>query len=358
MIKTLHIQNFQSHVDTTLEFSDNVTAIVGLNNYGKSAILRSVYKTVRNEPEGTTFIHDDEDGCTITLETDQGVVQRTVKKDQSSDANQYVVNGLEFNKFGRSGIPDEVLAVCGFSLPQMFGDVEYDLNFQIQLEDLFLITGRSLESIRGKVFGRITGVDCVQRAIQLVASEEKSIGLDLKSLDARLSEIDGKLEQYNSLDDLLSEAQVASGLVVKLNQIETDLEGLCSVEESLKLCVTRAKLSREQLAMFLLDVDLEALSELNTVIEIYDSLLVIETRISELNAITVIDVTGSGVLGETHTQITELEDLYDLIGGVAGKIQLVENSLQIGDEELIVLQENIFNEKEILGVCPVCEKPF
>ena len=58
MIKQINIKNFQSHKDSTLEFSEDVTAIVGLNNHGKSVVFRALQKCIRDIPNGTSFITD------------------------------------------------------------------------------------------------------------------------------------------------------------------------------------------------------------------------------------------------------------------------------------------------------------
>lgn len=52
MIKQLNIQNFQSHVDTTLEFSDGCNIIVGNSDSGKTAIIRALRWLVFHKPTG------------------------------------------------------------------------------------------------------------------------------------------------------------------------------------------------------------------------------------------------------------------------------------------------------------------
>ena len=87
MIKTLTISNFQSHRKSSVEFSDTVTAFVGLNNHGKSAIFRALKKLVRNEPEGVSFIRDGEAICEITLDSSDHQVVRRIRSDGASDSN-------------------------------------------------------------------------------------------------------------------------------------------------------------------------------------------------------------------------------------------------------------------------------
>ena len=187
MLRRLVLDNFQSHKHTEIDFSEDLTCVVGLNNHGKSAIFRGLQKCIRNIPDGNTFVSDtpkQEEECLITVYSDKGIVTRKVRIDNASDANSYIVKGeagdVVYAKFGRTGIPEEVLNCLPADSPIVFGDVEIDLNFQNQIDPLFLMQGTGLPALRGKVLGRSTGVDNVQRAIQIGASEEKKLKSEIK----------------------------------------------------------------------------------------------------------------------------------------------------------------------------------
>ena len=118
MYKNLRIQNFQSHEDSFLEFDSNLTAVVGLNNHGKSAILKALQKIVRNNPEGNSFIRNlptQQEQTIITLETDSGTIRREITR--GKDSGKYIIvadninstEDIEFIKFSKTGIPQEVL---------------------------------------------------------------------------------------------------------------------------------------------------------------------------------------------------------------------------------------------------------
>jgi len=55
MIKTLSIQNYQSHKDSTLEFDPGVNVIVGSTDSGKTAIIRALRWLIWNRPNGDSF---------------------------------------------------------------------------------------------------------------------------------------------------------------------------------------------------------------------------------------------------------------------------------------------------------------
>ena len=201
-LKSLSIHNFQSHKNTEIELSPLVTAIIGLNNHGKSAVLRAFQKVIRNEPAGTTFVSDGTNQCELTLVTGTGKVCRSVKNNLSADANKYTINDEdEFVKFD-TDIPVEVLPLLDTSPIQQFGDIEVDFNFQSQLDQLFLVQGDGLASKRGKILGSVTGVDVVNRAIQLCASEMKSLKGAEGRNEQQIVEINNKLDAYVHVDDV------------------------------------------------------------------------------------------------------------------------------------------------------------
>ena len=60
MLTSLTIKNFQSHKDSTLQFSPNVNVILGHNDSGKSAIFRAIDFVVFNSLSGDSFVRHGE----------------------------------------------------------------------------------------------------------------------------------------------------------------------------------------------------------------------------------------------------------------------------------------------------------
>lgn len=211
-IKSLKIQNFQSHKDSTIEFDPNVTAFIGLNNVGKSSILKALRKLIRDEPKGNIFIRNLPDEATfssISIITDSNnKVERKVHRNlTNSNSNTYKVitnnnEKFEFTKFSRTGIPDEVLSNLSISPIQTFGDKTIDLNFHIQQDPIFLIKGDGLSSIRSKVLSKITGVDVTQKAIQIGRLNEKNLNNEVERIRKQKDVLKFYLEKYTGLDDL------------------------------------------------------------------------------------------------------------------------------------------------------------
>ena len=403
MIKKLTISNFQSHKFSAVEFAKTVTAIVGLNNHGKSAIFRALKKVVRNEPEGTAFIRDGETICEITVETDNGSVVRRVRTDGASDSNLYIAGSTEFAKFGKTGIPEEVLSMLDISPIQSFGtDVDYDLNFQDQLDPLFLIQGAGLPSIRGKVLGRITGIDLVQRGIQNGAAIERRLVQDEKRFKQDLERLNLQLAQYRGLDSLVAEAQAtkmdlqvvqdmsklietleqrydklvtlldrANGLageIAVLKQAnDIPFDGIArqgAVIERLDLALTQLNLRRQRsmvLSSFLglpLITDTAVLQQLTRSIQAIEKVIHLDVRLGQLKSAVVLDmpdVQDVLMLQQRYTMLAQYQGRVDSFKILqVAKVSSEQSAKR--EEENAIRELDAFQRQ--LGVCPLCKQAF
>lgn len=59
----LLIENFQSHEQTEVFFTEGLNVFVGPSDSGKSAILRALRWVLYNEPKGTDFIRAGKSGA-------------------------------------------------------------------------------------------------------------------------------------------------------------------------------------------------------------------------------------------------------------------------------------------------------
>lgn len=151
MIKRIKIQNFQSHIDTELEFSPQVNVIIGKYDSGKSAILRAINWPRTNRPRGDSFLNA-KGSAVVEIETEKGVVYR-IKENKSGGAvalgniieelvkeptgnihhNSYIIKPQDKNPklFGAVGseVPKEVLTILNLQ----------EINVQTQHNTGFLV---------------------------------------------------------------------------------------------------------------------------------------------------------------------------------------------------------------------------
>ena len=405
MLTQLDIRNFQSHYSTQVVLSPGVTAFIGLNNHGKSSILRAFQKVIRNEPEGNTFISDGETCCEITLTTDKGIVTRSVKNDLSADKNKYVLNNVdEYVGFG-DGIPLEILPSLATSLPQQFGDITVDFNFQSQQDLLFLMQGDGLASKRGKILGSVTGVDVINRAIQLCGAEIKSTKSSIAKTQVQVQTLTSQLEKYvdipvlqEQIINLLASAsqleadyalqdqhatilrsierilESSSGVVKLLDVISTEKveAGIATVKTigaQVEVCKHLQQIGEKwRVATTVLELpeppDLSSYTLCKQQRDAAHSILQKKQRLDtihrELERLQGIEglLEHQETLKSLQLSLNNHNGIYTRCLTIQANIETSEDAIKICQEDLSVAEHELAEFQELLQVCPTCKRPF
>ena len=401
MIKTITIENYQSHKNSTIQFSPNLTGIVGLNNHGKSVIFRALKKMVRNTPSGDLFVSDWADTCILTLVTDKTSIVRKVRNISATDSNMYIINSdEEYANFGRD-IPEAVLEKFEISRPIIFSDVELDLNFQSQFDTLFLVQGAGLPSIRGKVMSRVTGIDMAQIAMQKVASDEKQIKQAMKHLEMQIETTSEEILKYEGVDELKQRVQALDARIKDVDETSEHKDKLVQYLQKLRKCVQDAKkvtntiqfLSRDfktditniketvvgvNLLYMLHNTEirqraLQAVADLHVVYDFdyisrHQNSLKALLRYKEVtDKLTILREKGNKLTNELEHILYTISYTSELQGARSKLIELknIEDSssltrstLAISETEYKNVDTDLQNLKVMLKVCPVCGNPF
>lgn len=216
MIKKIRIQNFQSHKDSTIEFSDKDTVIVGSSDSGKSAVLRALEFVRANRPLGTSFIRTGANApCRVELTVSKNGQDIVIVHQKTTKANTYTVNGEEYTAIG-SDVPDSVKELLNLT----------DINVQKQLDQHFLV----LDS-PGKVAGYINSItkledaDMVQTILNRRIRESNQKQEDIKNEIRDVQE-----KQKESQFQILPEFKQVLDLL-----IETDSYYDCSCKSRISL---------------------------------------------------------------------------------------------------------------------------
>ncbi|MCK9542532.1 MAG: AAA family ATPase [Novosphingobium sp.] len=402
MLKKLTLYNFQSHKDTIVEFSPYVTCFTGLGNHGKSVIIRALQKVIRDEPDGTSFIMDSEKESSLELETDKGTIKRIVKKGNVSGNNMYIVNDtLPFSNFSKTGIPQEVKELLDISPLIIFGDLSIDLNFQNQLDLLFLTQGNGLPSIRGKVLGKIINIDEVQKAIQLGATKERQTIQAANRLEGELESKQKELESYNDVDQQEKDVLATKELMSLILEKEEKLRNIAKKKEEVKNIVSNANKEQTKINYFkklneisfhtLLHLQrllklLTEVSYLQASITFYQKVINLpscsidssyaESLIKKINTIGTLSILNlqinkaSTIVSTINTSIDinrleekskELINLFSLINAhtyISQQISQKNNVVSQISLDYEQSHKEFENLQRELRVCPLCLKPF
>ena len=186
MIKSLKIENFQSHLNSCLEFSNGINVISGQSNNGKSSILRSLSWVIFNRPLGLSFkssFSAKKDTVKITINTEADEIVR----EKNDSINQYKINNAILDTVG-SNCPDEIASVLNFS----------ELNIQSQFEKHFLITESAGEV--GRTINGFLKLDDIDALISNISSKITSTNKELEIKKQDLDKLNLSLEKFKDYD--------------------------------------------------------------------------------------------------------------------------------------------------------------
>jgi len=239
-LKKLTIENFQSHVKTTIEPAPpgQLTVITGPSDSGKTAVLRALRWLYVNEPDGDSFIRVGATFARVTAEYESGdeggghsggnggVV---VRHRTAGGTNRYIVNGEKLEGFGRGGVPLEVKEITGVR-PVKIGDLEFNLNIAEQLSGPFLGSSVSAPA-RAKVLGKLAGTEEIDYANRLLGTDLHRRGQDEKRLESELKGLEEKVKEYDWLPGAKAKIEALEQLAGRIKEAQERMGKLTVLAE-------------------------------------------------------------------------------------------------------------------------------
>jgi len=139
MIKSVSIQNFEAHQDTTIQFGPGLNLICGLSNSGKSSILRAIRVAVNNDWD-KEMVRSGCEFCRVRVETERGWVE--AERGEKVNRWRCQENGGEVENFRNVGIrvPDMATRILGMCERDRGGGIRELPNFQTQLERHYMLS--------------------------------------------------------------------------------------------------------------------------------------------------------------------------------------------------------------------------
>lgn len=242
MIKSIQLQNYQSHKKTIIEFSPGINCIIGPSDQGKTAILRALYWTVYNRPSGLAYIshwNRDKDGKPIKstyvkVENDSNIIERRRGKVKRSDDyeefNGYVINDSEYLEAIGQDVPDEVNKL--FNLDSV--------NIQKQMDAPFLLSESAGEVAR--FFNQIIRLDLIDKVLSKAESKKREMNKDKIRLENESENIAKEILEYDWIDE-------AESLANKISKAEDRVNENNGIRDNLILTVTKNKVLIDEISL-------------------------------------------------------------------------------------------------------------
>ena len=139
MIKSVSIQNFEAHEDTTIEFGEGMNSIVGLSNSGKSAIIRALMVVVDNE-WSKEMVRTGFEFCRVKVETERGWVEAERGEKVNRWRCQEGDGEIQFYQKVGTTVPELATKILGMGKRERGGGIAELPNFQTQLEKHYMLS--------------------------------------------------------------------------------------------------------------------------------------------------------------------------------------------------------------------------
>ena len=190
MIKSLSIQNFQSHKDTTLELDKGVNVVVGQSDSGKTAVLRALKWLATNRPSGDAFRSRWGGDTGMRVELKEGTV---ITRQRDKRNNTYGIDDTQLFKALGTDVPESVVTMLNLS----------NLSWQGQMDSPFL-----LSSSPGEVARALNEVADLEKIDTTLFNANRMIRENKASLLSKGQEavqLESELIQYGNVNDQLKQ---------------------------------------------------------------------------------------------------------------------------------------------------------
>ena len=353
MLLSLAIKNIQSHADTKIDFSNNITMFVGSGMSGKTAILRAINWVVNNTPNGTALIRDGEVEARVDMTVLSDGKTRKITRLRNKTENCYIIDDDIKNKLeaNRGSVPEDVKNIINMS----------DINIQEQFFPHFLVFDSPGKI--GQFINDVTGIGEIDNVVSYISSEIKKTSSTVAKTEVELGRLQTELVTLNVIDielfnDCVETYKLLNADVVQYElDIQTlnacilsivDVEHRITTYESIKLeqVILDISSALERVAKVEIHIN-----ECNTLEKILNDLTNIETLLV-VSEITTPDINALITLFDiTNTKIIT-------ISNIIRDITQTQRDIEIKHAEITAVEIELTNIKKKITVCPTCNQPL
>ena len=212
MLKTLKIENFESHIDAELNFDKGVNVIIGKSDNGKSALMRSIYWNLINFPKGESYRTWESDETTSKLIFNDVITKRI----RSNTKNAYECSEFKetFNAIGNGDPPEDI---------QKLLNIDRNINIHMQSDPIFLLSQSPGEVARH--FNKVAGLFKIDSTLKNATQDINKTKSKINALKDNIENAKEDLKNYEYLDFI--------GPLIQKGEIfeESIKKSLCSAQK-------------------------------------------------------------------------------------------------------------------------------
>ena len=342
MITELYIDNFQSHKETKIIFTQGVNVIVGKSDTGKSAIIRALRWLVFNRPMGEAFrSHWGGDTEVEAIIDGMGAVSRL----RSKSENLYIVDRNHEYKALKGEVPSEIQELLKLT----------DINFQGQIDPHFLLSKTSGEA--ASLLNQASNLHLIDVGTKNLASGLKNKKISLLATAEQIQMRQEELESYEHVDEYDEELVALEKIQLEVSVLENKRHDLADLIQPIilgqdtvdkKQWVDDAKAEWDRLND-LSQVRVDMASEAGELEQLIYKITAAESIIEQSPDDCMAELED---LVEKHKQADEIYERRTKLERLLFAIQMADEHLTDCLIELDELQTTF--EENMPDVCPLC----
>ena len=235
-LKTLTLEDFQSHEKSVFNFDKGLNILTGLSNAGKSSISRALQFILMGSPWDKSWVRFGTKYCKITLETDTGII---VLREKGDKVNKYTLilpnqSPQVFESFGVHP-PEAVQQALRIHEVQIDAAESLNLNVALQHDNLFLLS--SVPSLRARILGKLSGATFLDHAIRELNKDKRQTTAEKGSKELEVVDLNNQIDKLAPIEAFSSSISDIESRLVALSTQEIRLQAVRSLFER----VTRLK---------------------------------------------------------------------------------------------------------------------
>ncbi len=221
-IQSIQLKNFQSHIDSTLNFSSGLNVIVGPSDSGKTSVIRAIKWVLYDEPQGDAVLRTGTDEVYVKIEMSDG---SWIEKSRKKKKTLYVLYDILTSKKetfqgSRGDVKQRVGAILGMRFDEDGGKASY--NLQEQLAAPFLLSDGG--PTKAAAIGQLIGLDIIDEATQGTRSDITSKKQQINRILKEESRLDEILRQYEGLEKTEIQLNKTENLLSRISQRQNSME--------------------------------------------------------------------------------------------------------------------------------------
>ncbi len=357
MIQSLHISNFQSLADVSLDLGD-WTTLVGESDVGKSAIVRALHAALTNRT-GDSFIRHGAKACEVLIALDDEHAIKWTKARGRSGEYSIRERDRPDRNFEKTGgvVPDAVAEKLRVSLP--VGDDAVMPGIQRQHDAPFLLADTPRR--RAQVLGEFDGSNLIMVAEAALRRDQLGVQREAKAQRA-----------------VAEDHEVAAAVLGWIDEVEPGYAQAVDAHETYVAFAARTasmiehgeSLLQATTALLAIDVRLTAYVGLDEVAPLLSDATERATRLGAMDRaatrLQAADGAARAVSGHVHIDLAGVDARLDRLGHMKGLLArgeaLTGTLAAIGDEQRTAQAEGVIVVTELRRLvgetCPTCGAPL